>query len=80
MTPTSLASWRPKPGRSARRGYRWTFEHESKVSCMPGKRITDHQVHKEIEDAAHGVLVLELVLFDRFVVNSSAALVNEMFK
>ena len=47
---------------------------------MPGKRITDHQVHKEIEDAAHGELVLELVLFDRFVVNSSAALVNEMFK
>ena len=47
---------------------------------MPGKRITDHQVHKEIEEAAHGVLVLELVLFGRFVVNPSAALVKEMYE
>jgi hypothetical protein len=34
------------PGRSGRRGYREFFDDESKASGMPGKKITDHQVHK----------------------------------
>ena len=34
------------PGGSGRRGYRLSFEHKSKVGGMPGKTITDHQVHK----------------------------------
>ena len=34
------------PGGSGRRDYRWFFEHKSKVGGMPGKTITNHQVHK----------------------------------
>lgn len=33
-------------GRSGRRGYCELFDDESKASGMPGKKITDHQVHK----------------------------------
>lgn len=36
--------------------------------------------HKAIEYAAHGILVLDLVLFTLYLVRSSATLVKEMFK
>lgn len=36
--------------------------------------------HKSIEYAAHGMLVLDLLLFTLYLVKSSATLVKEMFK
>jgi hypothetical protein len=36
--------------------------------------------HKAIEYAAHGMLLLDLVLFGLYLVRSSATLVKEMFK
>ena len=36
--------------------------------------------HKAIEYAAHGMMVLDLVLFGLYLVISSATLVKEMFK
>ena len=34
------------PGGSGRRGYCELFDDRSKANGMPGKKITDHQVHK----------------------------------
>ena len=36
--------------------------------------------HRAIEYAAHGMMVLDLVLFGLYLVRSSATLVKEMFK